>query len=141
MIAAHGRQGLGVAPAVIWSSPHVRALETAHAIATVLNPSGGVVTRESLSFRGSSAAIRKELRQASGSVMVVGHEPILSDLASELCAHGRLRLSLKKCSLVQISLDQLPSGLRGELVSYLLPRALRMIGKRDPTFKSSEECS
>ena len=139
--AARGMEALGVQPHVLWSSPHVRALQTAEAIAAVLKPAGGLDVRESLSFRGGSMAVRTELRQAEGAVMVVGHEPILSDLASELCAHGRLRLHLKKCSLVRMSLYDLPNGLAGELLGYLPPRALRMIGASEPAGELPSEQS
>ena len=139
--AAHGMRTLGIAPDVIWTSPHLRALETANAIAAVLRPGGGLQIRESLSFRSGSSTIRAELSEGPGSVMVVGHEPILSDLASELCAHGRLRVHLKKCSLLQLSLYDLPNGHAGELLSYLPPRTLRMIGATDREIEAPLEQS
>ncbi len=118
-------QRLGVAPDSIWASPHVRALQTATILKGVLAPPSGMTIREPLSFRGGSAEIRAELDEAPDSLMLVGHEPILSDLVSELCASGRLRIHLKKCSLVHINIYSGPRGISGELVSYLTPRALR----------------
>jgi phosphohistidine phosphatase SixA len=129
---------LGIGPIAIWSSPHIRALQTATILEGVLDPPDGLTIRESLSFEGGSAAVRAEFDAAPARLLVVGHEPILSDLISELCASGRLRIQLKKCSLVHIAMRPGPRGLTGELISYLSPRALRASARREAEASASE---
>lgn len=136
--AARGMRRLDVAPDAIWTSPHIRALQTATILSGELTPPGGMTTRECLSFRGGSAEIRTELASAPSRLMLVGHEPILSDLVSELCASGRLRIQLRKCSMVHIAVRQGPRGPTGELVAYLTPRVLRTAAPGGSATESSD---
>lgn len=132
--AAAGMREIGIAPEAIWTSPHVRALQTAAIVGEVLSPGLPLDIRESLSFRGGADAICAELSDYSGSVMVVGHEPILSGLVSRLCTDGWLRLHLKKSSLVHIVVARDYRGqVIGHLEAYLRPRVLCQLGHRAPT--------
>lgn len=127
--AAHGMRAVGVVPTAIWTSPHVRALETAAIVNEVVAPRLNLEIRESLSFRGGADAIRSELGDSVGSVLVVGHEPILSGLVTSLCTDGWLRVHLKKSSLVHIACARDFRGrVIGHLEGYLRPRILRQLG-------------
>lgn len=125
---ALGMVVLGVDPEVIWSSPHVRARQTAELLAEALKPSDGIVAESALSFGGSVSAVMDRLSAAVGPLMLVGHNPMFGDLVSELVSGGRLRIHLKKASLVHVRLHEVPRGVAGELVSVVPPRALRAIG-------------
>ena len=124
--SARGMLRMGVRPELIFASPHVRAAATAEILNEVLSPPLGLTTAECLAMTGSQADVLSVLRNSSaGSVCLVGHNPSLSELVSELTASGRLRLRLKKASLVHIRLFELPRGFAGELAAYIPPRVLR----------------
>jgi len=86
------------APKLIVSSPLVRALQTAEIVAAELGI-GYVDTNRSLAPGGPSAAfVATLLREAKKRVMLVGHEPDLSELVSELC--GQSFTNMQKAMVV-----------------------------------------
>ncbi len=117
---AAGLQRLGIAPELILASPHVRAAQTAAILAGVLAPVDGLVSESELAMGATSAALTKRLGTLEQrSVMVVGHNPMLSEFVSDLCAGGRLRVGLQRASLTHI---RMYGGVReafGELMAYL----------------------
>jgi phosphohistidine phosphatase len=73
------------APLVIFSSPLVRALQTAEIVAAVTKLEGSVLVRRDLEPGADAAAAAREvLGGDSKRVMLVGHEPDLSDLSAQL---------------------------------------------------------
>ena len=128
-LAAAGARALGYLPSQIWTSPLTRASQTAAIFSQAYGPQVDVVTTPALATFGANADVRTALGAATvDAVMVVGHEPNLSDLVSELCAGGFLRVAIKKSSLTHVRLRELRGALIGELVAYLPPRALRAAG-------------
>lgn len=68
-------------PAILWSSPLCRALQTAELIAGVLGPDLDLRVLPALAPDGDARVVLAALRDPSaGAVMVVGHEPSLSGL-------------------------------------------------------------
>lgn len=126
---ARGMIRLGVRPDVIWTSPYRRALETAALLDEVLCPPGGLIEEPRLAFTGTVGRMIDAVTacESADRLMLVGHNPMLSDLAAELVSDGRLRVRLKKASLVHVALHRLPRGLAGELLHYAPPRALRLL--------------
>ncbi len=73
------------APRAIVSSPLVRARQTAELVAPFASDSKTVVIDESLAPGGDCAAfVRSHATRGSRRLMVVGHEPDLSELIAEL---------------------------------------------------------
>ncbi len=72
-------------PRLVLSSPLVRALQTAEIVSALVGPEQGVRVHPALCPGGDSARLLHELLlQGARRVMVVGHEPDLSDLAAKL---------------------------------------------------------
>jgi phosphohistidine phosphatase len=75
-----------VRPASILHSGKARAQQTAEVFAAHLKPAGGVEAVEGLAPRDEPDRIGERLAQADASLMLVGHLPHLSRLASLLLA-------------------------------------------------------
>jgi phosphohistidine phosphatase len=72
-------------PKLILSSTLVRALQTAEIVAAVAEPEQGVGVHPALAPGGDPARLVHELlRQGARRIMLVGHEPDLSDLVHAL---------------------------------------------------------
>jgi phosphohistidine phosphatase len=131
------RNALGMAAAGwrfdrAFTSPLIRARQTADIVAAIVDVDGEVTTTEALVPDAAPELILEELRQqAQGArrILLVGHEPHLSTLVTRwLGLPGGGWLELKKggvCKLVVSSLKSL-SGAR--LDSLLPPRQLRKLG-------------
>jgi phosphohistidine phosphatase len=84
------------APHIIFTSPLVRALQTAEIVAGVSKLGekaksaelGAVEVRRELSPSGDSRALVREVLAAGTRAMLVGHEPDLSDLAGHLAGRA-----------------------------------------------------
>jgi phosphohistidine phosphatase len=113
----------------IVSSPLSRAAETAKIVAKTSRPRLDVEYWDELKPEGN----RKELLsrvaklEQRSSVLLVGHEPCLTSLISELIGGGGARLVLKKSGLARISLAALGPEVRGELRWLLSPRILKRV--------------
>lgn len=68
----------------LWHSGKARASQTAEILGSEITASQGVLEREGLSPNDAIGPLKKELFQLQGDVMIVGHLPFLSKLASEL---------------------------------------------------------
>ena len=76
----------GIAPAVIFTSPLLRAVQTAEILAERLKHDGPVVVANALSHGFDLRALRSLLDKAGNptEAAFVGHEPYLGDLAAAL---------------------------------------------------------
>lgn len=133
--AASGLLALEVAPDAIFTSPYVRAKQTAEIVAAVLGASAKLRETRRLEPGESATALLAAIREAApgaASVMVVGHEPDLGILASRLLAGDghTIDIPLKKAGAVKIELDGLPPAGRGTLRWVLTPNILRALGQR-----------
>jgi phosphohistidine phosphatase len=138
--AARGMAALGLEFDLILTSPYVRARETAEIVARVLglgakarNGTASVPYEvcDALVPGGSRKDLFKRLKEcaADSQVVVVGHEPDLSELIGELIAGDpNTALDLKKGSLAALSFDR-PTRPETAFLEWLLtPRQLRMLG-------------
>lgn len=131
--AADGMRSLGLDFDKILSSPMARAAETAELVAAAYPNAPAPQKLDALSAGVAPGETMGALKpfERYANVMVVGHEPGLSSLASLLLtgsANG-LTLDLKKCGLVAL---ELPNGLGrgGAQLSWMLtPRQLRRLRK------------
>lgn len=109
----------GVQPTVIYSSPKLRALQTAEHVATVLDVDVEVDDRIA---NGFSLAVVQSLvnrHQRNDDLMFVGHEPTFSMTISDIIGGGEI--TLKKAALARVDLYR-HQPLEGSLVWLVAPK-------------------
>jgi phosphohistidine phosphatase len=132
--AARGLTRLGVAPEVILTSAYARAAQTAQLTAAELR--APVVEVDALAPGNLLEGYRLLFRRYGESLMLVGHEPDLSELIGALIAGpARARVELKKGACARLSLDaaalktrSTPEAPLATLHWLLTARALAAIG-------------
>ena len=127
---AEGLKRAGFEVDWIVSSPLVRAVETAEVIAESLDSSTPVDVCEAMRPGGSPEEVIAFLAKhpSRTRVLVVGHEPDLSELAARLIGAGsHANLGFKKGGCCLISFDEFPPKRPGQLVWWLTPRLLRRL--------------
>jgi len=102
-----GLCNLKIRPDVILSSPYRRAWDTALIAAEAFQPPPRVLEFDPLIPGGDPPAIWAELRKFSSesSVMLVGHEPLLTQFAAFVLACPMLDLKLKKSGFIRIDVE------------------------------------
>ena len=131
--AAAGLAVLGYKPTHLFSSTYVRAYDTARLLRTVACPTLKVETRDELGVEASPEQFLSFLRSlpADASVVCVGHEPLLNQVAGLLlCGKSIHSLSLKKAGAALIHLPEGPNLGQGVLEWWLQPMQLRALGKK-----------
>lgn len=117
----------------IFSSPYVRARETAEVVAQGLGMERHVATSPLLAPDADRSRLLVEIetivKRASARVLLVGHEPDLSRLASILVFgdDGGL-IKLRKAGLIKLAVDSWQRGRRAQLEFVLTPEQLRLLG-------------
>ena len=113
---------------VIFSSPLVRARETAEMVERGLRLHGRLELTDHLAPSGDPeklVARLNGLRPAPDSLLLVGHEPYLSSLVSLLSTGGpNLSLTFKKGGLCRLEAEQLRCARCASLEWLLTPRLL-----------------
>jgi phosphohistidine phosphatase len=97
---------------LILASPFVRARETAEMVAAKTKPKGALALSGHLMPGGNLKLVLKELQDNAGkkSVLLVGHEPDLSQLVSLLVTgKAGLKLDLKKGGLCKLDIEDFSS--------------------------------
>ncbi|MEP7365097.1 MAG: histidine phosphatase family protein, partial [Acidobacteriota bacterium] len=114
----------GVQPDVILTSPYARALQTAEIAADILEFSGELIHTQALVPHSRPELVWDEVRiyREAGQLLLVGHEPLFSNLASFLLDAPSLRVDFKKGALLRIEIDQLGPKPRGVLRWFLSPK-------------------
>jgi phosphohistidine phosphatase len=125
---------LGVAPDVLLTSPFARASQTAAIIAEALGVSD-ILAEEPLLAPGFDLAACARLlkgHSTAETIMIVGHEPSFSAVASQLVGGGRI--DLKKSGVIHICIDQTdpPAGTLRWLVTP------KLLGSNVPDRDGSE---
>jgi phosphohistidine phosphatase len=105
----------GVSPAVIVTSPYTRAEETAEIAAEVLGCRRKVVITKALLPSSTPDRVWKEISEIeASSVLIAGHEPLLSQFVAFLLNCPGFQVDLKKGALVRLDVsshEQRPNGL------------------------------
>jgi phosphohistidine phosphatase len=114
---------LGVDFATALTSPRVRAADTAKLAAEALGVEPNVHEPLSGGFDADDARSVMAGEEADARVLVVGHEPDLSQVVFDLTG---ARIDLKKGGVAAVRLD----GGRGELIALLRPRELESLSGR-----------
>lgn len=128
-----GMRRLGVDFDAIFSSPYVRARETAEVVARGLGMERHVATSPLLAPDADRSRLLAEIetmvKRASARVLLVGHEPDLSRLASLLVfGDDGGFIKLRKGGLIKLTVDAWQRGRRAQLEFFLTPEQLRLLG-------------
>ncbi|MGI8782434.1 MAG: phosphohistidine phosphatase SixA [Acidobacteriota bacterium] len=128
--AAAGLKALNVAPDIIFTSPLPRAEQTAKIVAAALGSGIRLQILPSLAPSGKRSDIYREIQahEEAESVMLVGHEPSLGEIAGEIAwGSAKHNLEFKKGGACAIDLVSLWPAPRGTLLWLLTPAILRQI--------------
>jgi len=138
MLAAQGLARIAPRPQVIFTSPMLRAMQTAALMAEVFD-----LTPQPLDLlaRDDVAAVLRFVRRRPEDVlMLVGHEPSLSDLVERVLVRGRPGgfITLKKagCACVEASLRRDEPASQARLHWLATPNMLRglaRMGEEEPS--------
>lgn len=114
----------GVQPSLIVSSPYVRAVETAKIAVEGFEYKADVVRLKTLVPHGSPEKVWAELRDyhEEVSILIAGHEPLLSHLAAYLLASPALRLEMKKAAMLRIDMESPGAVPHGTLRWLITPK-------------------
>lgn len=123
-----------VVPAVdhLLTSPLTRTFQTAEILAKALSPAPKVQLFEPLRPDSAPGALVTALRARSmkGTVVLVGHEPMFSELAA-LLLHLQGPLEFRKGSAMLLVTHGLGTRGPARLEWFLTPRVLREVGGKD----------
>ena len=132
-LVAQGLARLGVKFDFIATSPLKRSLQTAQIVASGLKIKKGKIEEwDQLKREGSRLDLYRKLSQfkPESSILVVGHAPYLSNLASEIVFGSTSNgIVLKKSGLAKIGLTSVFPKAKGELKWLLTPRHLKKLAK------------
>jgi phosphohistidine phosphatase len=103
------------------SSPLKRAVQTAAIAKSLLRYSGAVLQSTALAPNATPEQVWKELRihHDQPAVLLVGHNPLFSDLARYLLDSPHLRLDFKKGAMMRVDIERLTTPPAGILRWYL----------------------
>jgi phosphohistidine phosphatase len=125
---------LGIKLDVVISSPLKRAHQTASIVAKTFKIEKKMQDWAELSPEGNRLDLYNKLLQLKqqSSVLVVGHEPYLSRMISEMISDGNNggRITLKKSGLARIRIISSTPKFKGELRWLLTPKLLKNISSK-----------
>ena len=126
--AAAGLKGLEVRIDEIFTSPLVRAKQTADLLAAALQPRPSVKLLASLApgHSGSATMVQLDKVAKRKRIALVGHEPDLGQLAAFLLG-GKRPLPFRKGGICRIDVQGLSSTRAGSLIWFIPPRVLRKL--------------
>jgi phosphohistidine phosphatase len=124
---------------LIISSPLKRAHQTAAIVAKTLKKQKKIEDWNELKPEGNKQDLYRKLSSSTqfkqySSVLIVGHEPYLTDMTSDIISDGKGgsggHIVLKKAGLARIGITSFtPPNLHGELKWLLTPKHLKNMGK------------
>ncbi len=99
----------GAEPDLILSSPYRRATETADLAAEALCYQGKIVQTPALAPNASPFEAWDEIRRRDGqsSVLLAGHEPLMSALMAFLLGNPAMQVDMKKAALARLDCERL----------------------------------
>jgi phosphohistidine phosphatase len=126
-----GMKALGVSVDLILTSPYLRAQQTAEIVAKEMGAERKLDQTPHLAPGGDPRALIRLIHSrcaASGSVMLVGHEPSLSALISVLVSGSeRTAITMKKAGLCKLATETLHYGRCASLEWLLAPAQMERI--------------
>ena len=129
--AAAGLRALGYVPEAVLSSPLLRARQTAELLLEIFGRGIEFKTTPSLAPSGSRQDLYREIAlydKKLKSLMLVGHQPSLGEIAGEI-AFGSPEhfIELKKGGMCMIEVESFQGVPKGSLAALLTPSILRQI--------------
>jgi phosphohistidine phosphatase len=123
-----GLKRLDVSIDEIFTSPLVRARQTADLLAAGTSDKATVKTLDALAPQHTPAAVMSQLAKAAkrSRVALVGHEPDLGELAAHLIGAQRA-LVFRKGGIARIDVGSVTSRRAGSLIWFLPPKVLRQL--------------
>lgn len=118
---------------LILTSPYKRAYETASIFSEAMDSTTKLEECDLLKPGESVEAFINHLhkRKDFSSVLIVGHEPFLGNLASTLISgKSSLNIRFKKGGICRIEISELPPKGIGELVYLLTPKIIKSLKKK-----------
>jgi len=114
----------GLQPGLVLTSPYTRALQTAAIAAEALGYSGELVHTQALVPHSRPELVWDEVRvhRDVPQLLLVGHEPLFSNLAGFLLDAPALRVDFKKGALMRIEIEQTGARPRGVLRWFMAPK-------------------
>jgi phosphohistidine phosphatase len=117
----------------IATSPLKRSIQTAEVVAKTLKiKKGNVEEWNELKPEGRREELYRKLSQfkSESSVLVVGHEPYLSTMISEVAfGNGAGGIVLKKAGLAKLGITSFRPKIKGDLRWLLTPKHLKKVAK------------
>lgn len=126
-IVGKAMRKLGYIPDRILCSPSVRTRQTLERLLEKLGADPPVEFRSSLYLASAGTMVEQIAGQADGdSVLLVGHNPGLEDLAGRLSGGGRLRLPTSALAVFEFDVDDWRdvAQVSGDLVCLFTAKAL-----------------
>jgi phosphohistidine phosphatase len=143
-IIARSVKALNLRFCAIVTSPLKRAVQTAKIIAKVLAIEDRISIWNDLVPEGNRSKLYYRLNQYTreSSILMVGHEPYLSNIMYDMIFQKNRvnqlgRINLKKAGLAKIRVISLTPNISGELRWLLTPRILKLLKKGSSKSKSS----
>lgn len=130
--AARGLAGVLPAVDLLLTSPLVRAVQTAEILARAASPSPKLHLLDALrpGTRPATTIAALRTRASRGTVVLVGHEPTLSELAAQLL-HLQGPLEFRKGAAMAMVSQGLGTRGPARLEWFLTPRVLRDLAGRE----------
>jgi phosphohistidine phosphatase len=131
-IAGNALAKLGIIPSYIFSSPLVRARETAEIVAEALKFSKGIALIDELQNGTPTVSLLKALKAcvSDSEILLVGHMPSLSEhLAVVIGSENAQGLPMGKGSVAHVEMERLRPG-AGHLRWLMRQKQLREIAER-----------
>jgi phosphohistidine phosphatase len=143
-IIARSVKDLNLKFSAIVTSPLKRAVQTAKIIAKVLAMEKRISIWNELVPEGNRSKLYNILNQYTreSSVLMIGHEPYLSNMMYDMIFQKNRvnqlgRINLKKAGLAKIRVISLTPNISGELRWLLTPRILKLLAKGGSKSNSS----
>ena len=126
-----GIKGLGIEFDYIFTSPLLRAKQTAELVSKTIVPKNQIKEMDELKPEGSKLQLYNKLSnlKQDSSVLIVGHEPYLSELIGETISSGECRIDLKKAGFARIRVTNILPKLKGELRWLFTPKHLKRMAQ------------
>jgi phosphohistidine phosphatase len=126
--AAEGLKRLELDFDEILTSPWLRAKQTAEIVAEVLGMPAPQELAELAGDRSVAELLAVLADSSKRSILLVGHEPLLSITAVQLLG-GNWELDLKKSGACLVEITGIPPRAPGTLLWSVTPKQLRLMGK------------
>ena len=128
---AKAMRAMGLEFELVWSSPLVRARQTADIVAAGLELKDRCFLAEELSPGGNAGKLIQKigrLKPAPKNILLVGHEPGLGELASRLVTGAAgAGFALKKNGLAKLEAEILHNGKCAALAWLLTPGQMKLM--------------